>query len=121
MIGQGYDGASAMSGEFKGVQSEIRRECPSASYVHCSSHCLNLSLAKGSIVQAIRNTVGTMSEVITFINASAKDSTVSWRKLRMLPMLVVESDQWQCQPLRLPSRKETPSAATDPIPGRMNK
>ena len=72
MIGQGYDGASAMSGESKGVQSEIRRECPTASYVHCSSHCLNLSLSKGSIVQAIRNTVGTMSEVITFTNASAK-------------------------------------------------
>ena len=72
MIGQGYDGASAMSGEFKGVQSEIRRECPTALFVHCSSHCLNISLSKGSIVQAIRNTVGTMSEVITFINASAK-------------------------------------------------
>ncbi|KAI6656071.1 Zinc finger MYM-type protein 1-like [Oopsacas minuta] len=61
-----------MSGEFKGVQSEIRRECPTAPYVHCSSHCLNPSLSKASTVQAVRNTVGTISEVITFINASAK-------------------------------------------------
>lgn len=72
LVGQGYDGASAMSGQFNGVQAEIKRNCPNATYVHCSSHCLNLSLSKASNVQKIRNCVGTVSETVTFVNSSAK-------------------------------------------------
>ena len=30
----------------------------------------------------------------------------------LMLVLCFESDQWQCQPLRPPSPKETPSAAT---------
>ena len=41
-VGQGYDGASAMSGLFHGVQAIIRKECPTALYVHCASHLLIL-------------------------------------------------------------------------------
>ena len=39
---QGCDGASAMSSQLKGVSGEN----PKALYVHCSSHCLNLVVAK---------------------------------------------------------------------------
>ena len=42
-VGQGYDGASAMSGLFHGVQVIIRKECPTAFYVHCASYSLNLT------------------------------------------------------------------------------
>ena len=38
--GQGYDGASNMSGCFQGVASRLKSEEPSALYVHCSAHCL---------------------------------------------------------------------------------
>ena len=44
-VGQGYDGASAMSGLFHGVQAIIRKECPTALYVHCASYSLNLTLS----------------------------------------------------------------------------
>ena len=37
--GQGYDGASSMRGEFRGVQSVIRNEYPKALYTHCVAHC----------------------------------------------------------------------------------
>lgn len=40
--GQGYDGASNMSGEFNGLQAKIMRENNSAYYVHCFAHKLNL-------------------------------------------------------------------------------
>lgn len=40
--GQGYDGASVMSGVYNGVQSRIKRIQPHAEYVHCASHNLNL-------------------------------------------------------------------------------
>ncbi|GBN99590.1 Zinc finger MYM-type protein 1 [Araneus ventricosus] len=44
LCGQGYDGASSMSGCFNGVQAVINETNPAALYVHCSSHSLNLAL-----------------------------------------------------------------------------
>ncbi|XP_025207826.1 52 kDa repressor of the inhibitor of the protein kinase-like [Melanaphis sacchari] len=40
--GQGYDGASVMSGCFSGVQKRISDIIPNASFVHCAAHNLNL-------------------------------------------------------------------------------
>ncbi|XP_042404544.1 zinc finger MYM-type protein 1-like [Zingiber officinale] len=42
--GQGYDGASSMRGEFNGLKSLIMMENPSAYYVHCFAHQLQLTL-----------------------------------------------------------------------------
>ena len=39
LVGQGYDGASAMSGgAFDGAHAVICSEYPLATYVHCSNH-----------------------------------------------------------------------------------
>jgi len=46
LIGQGYDGASAMSGLYNGVQKHIRDKIPHALYVHCAAHSLNLAIGK---------------------------------------------------------------------------
>jgi len=40
--GQTYDGASNMSGVYKGCQAIIAQIQPLAMYVHCSAHCTNL-------------------------------------------------------------------------------
>lgn len=42
--GQGYDGASNMSGKFKGLKSLILSENPCAFYIHCFAHQLQLTL-----------------------------------------------------------------------------
>ncbi|KAK8935078.1 hypothetical protein KSP39_PZI013663 [Platanthera zijinensis] len=42
--GQGYDGASNMRGEFNGLKALIMKENPSAYYVHCFAHQLQLAL-----------------------------------------------------------------------------
>jgi len=42
LIGQGCDGAAAMSGQQNGVQKHVRDQCPATIYVHCSSHALSL-------------------------------------------------------------------------------
>ena len=42
--GQGYDGASNMSGEFNGLKSIILKENESAFFVHCFAHQLQLAL-----------------------------------------------------------------------------
>ncbi|XP_073120600.1 uncharacterized protein [Henckelia pumila] len=44
MRGQGYDGASNMSGVFNGLQALFLRDCPYAYYVHCFAHHLQLAL-----------------------------------------------------------------------------
>ncbi|KAL4107179.1 hypothetical protein QTP88_017562 [Uroleucon formosanum] len=49
-IGQCYDGASVMRGQYSGVQERIRSKVPHAIYVHCYAHCLNLCL-----VQTLQN------------------------------------------------------------------
>lgn len=43
--GQGYDGASVMSGVHSGVQIRIKELVPSASYIRCGSHNLNLVIS----------------------------------------------------------------------------
>jgi hypothetical protein len=49
--GQGYDGASNMKGDIKGLKTLIMKESPSAYYIHCFAHQLQLVLvavAKGN-------------------------------------------------------------------------
>lgn len=46
LIEQGYDGASNMSGKYKGVQAIVREEYLKAIYVHCAAHTLNLAVSK---------------------------------------------------------------------------
>jgi hypothetical protein len=49
--GQGYDGASNMRGEIKGLKTLFLKESPVAYYVHCFAHQLQLVLvgvAKGN-------------------------------------------------------------------------
>jgi len=72
MRGQGYDGASAMSGKFNGVQSHITAVYPLAVYVHCCSHSLNLAVSDACTVAPIRNCMGTLGNISTFFSSSAK-------------------------------------------------
>ncbi|XP_008182934.1 52 kDa repressor of the inhibitor of the protein kinase-like [Acyrthosiphon pisum] len=86
LLGQGYDGAAAMSGNFKGVQSVIRELHPAAIYVHCSAHSLNLALAHSSygtnIIHHIRNCIGTIQSVGNFIKISTKRTELLKNKIK---------------------------------------
>ncbi len=73
-IGQAYDGAPCMSGIFNGCQAIIKRFCPDAEYMHCSSHALNLALIDSSSSHFIRNMFGIVKSIITFFNDSPKRS-----------------------------------------------
>jgi hypothetical protein len=71
--GQGYDGASNMRGEFNGLQSLIMRESPSAYYVHCFAHQLQLVL-----ITVVRKHEGVSEfftkiyDLLTVVGGSAK-------------------------------------------------
>ena len=72
MVAQGYDGASAMSGTYNGVQKHIRDCCPNATYIHCFAHNLNLCLSHAASVQSINSAVAAMQATAVFFSESNK-------------------------------------------------
>ena len=72
--GQGYDGASNMSSERVGVQAQIKELSPLATYIHCSSHQLNLVITHLCILAEVRNVVDQLQHCCHFFLASPKRS-----------------------------------------------
>ncbi|CAI0422934.1 unnamed protein product [Linum tenue] len=64
--GQGYDGASNMSGEINGLKTLILAENSSAYYVHCFAHQLQLTLV------AVARHHGAVSDLINLVGGSSK-------------------------------------------------
>jgi hypothetical protein len=69
--GQGYDGASTMSGNITGLQQRVKDVSSSAVYIHCCAHNLNLVLmdAANSCVSA-QLFFGTLESMYCFITSS---------------------------------------------------
>lgn len=71
--GQGYDGASNMSGRLSGVQKRIQEVQPRALYTHCRSHALNLVVVHGCTdVPIVRNTMTLIEKVAVFFSAGTR-------------------------------------------------
>ncbi|CAH1973084.1 unnamed protein product [Acanthoscelides obtectus] len=90
----GTDTCNLMLGEQKGAVMELQKCLPKALKSPCANHALNLSISKSSSVQAVRNTVGIMKEVIAFFKASAKRNTVLKRKLDGYQIHSMCETQW---------------------------
>ena len=72
LLGQGYDGCASVKGHINGVQAHVKRQYPTAIYIHCASHVLNLIVSKASNVADIANCVSTIKDITTFVRGSAK-------------------------------------------------
>ena len=72
LVGQGYDGASTVTGHVSGVQKRIRKKYPSAIFVHCAAQCLNLVINDQSRVSIGRSTCDITRETIRFFRESPK-------------------------------------------------
>lgn len=84
IVGQGYDGCSTMAGKEGGVQKIIRdKTCSTAQFFHCASHNLNLVVNDLNSVSEIRNTVGTIKEVIRFF----RESVIRRKLVPNIPLL----------------------------------
>ncbi|XP_022862081.1 zinc finger MYM-type protein 1-like [Olea europaea var. sylvestris] len=71
--GQGYDGASNMSGEFNGLKALILRENPHAMYVHCFAHQLQLaivSVARRNCM--VSDFLDVLAIIVNLVGASCK-------------------------------------------------
>ena len=66
--GQAYDGAVNMSGFINGVATRIQEEEPTALYVHCLAHNINLCLQKvGKQINVVREALDLTMELGVFI------------------------------------------------------
>ncbi|KAF0687421.1 52 kDa repressor of the inhibitor of the protein kinase-like, partial [Aphis craccivora] len=76
LYGQGYDGASNMSGQFQGVQAQIRSKYPKALYVHCAAHSLNLAVSTASNIKPVRNCLGIIEKLYVFFNTPKRNTVL---------------------------------------------
>ena len=73
LVGQAFDGASNMNGICKGLATRLKEKYPKALYVHC--HARRLNYACSSITE-IRNALGTVNRLHSYIEASTKRHAV---------------------------------------------
>lgn len=85
--GQGYDGAASMSSRFNGVQAVIQNSYPTALYVHCTSHSLNLALSNATSIQCIRNCMGVIENAYNFFNFPKRQNVLS-QKIEEIPSIL---------------------------------
>lgn len=70
--GQGYDGASNMSGVRQGVQARVCQVHPNAAYIHCQSHALNLCIVHGCDDGIVKDMMTKVQEIAFSFSYSAK-------------------------------------------------
>ena len=71
--GLGFDGASTMSGKKSGVQVRMRYHSPSALYVHCCCHRLQLAVVHASSEHnEVKRVLGTLLTVWKAFHYSPK-------------------------------------------------
>jgi len=71
--GLGFDGASNMSGTFKGAQAILRKRCPMATYFHCTNHRLDLAIQEVAREETfIYDTLEFVRQAANFVRDSGK-------------------------------------------------
>lgn len=70
--GLGFDGGSNMAGHFEGLHGRIVAQYPTAIYVHCFSHRLNLIVKKSITSQAVRNLYMILQDLAKFFNTAKR-------------------------------------------------
>ena len=68
--GQGYDGASSVSGYINRLSAQVHCINEKAIYTHCHNHRLNLVAAASCNVQIVRNVLYQIKELSYFFNYS---------------------------------------------------
>lgn len=77
LVGQSYDGAANMSGQYNGLQTLIQSENPRATFVWCWSHRLNLVVTDAvSIDINSMDLFGNLEKLYDFISSSKKRAAI---------------------------------------------
>ncbi|CAF4162315.1 unnamed protein product, partial [Rotaria sordida] len=109
IVGQCFDGASAMRGIYKGVSTRLLQIVPTALYVHCNGHILNLCLVDLSqAVVPIRNNFVSAKRHKVFEDIQKEAGLVS------ISLKALCDTRWSCrfESLKVISRRYTEIVAT---------
>ena len=71
--GQGYDGASTMSGAKSGVPARIRDKQPKVIYTHCAGHSFILAVLSSCSIPSIRNCIDQIKSLTIFVKKISKE------------------------------------------------
>uniref|UniRef100_A0A9J7XFA7 DUF4371 domain-containing protein n=1 Tax=Cyprinus carpio carpio TaxID=630221 RepID=A0A9J7XFA7_CYPCA len=73
LVAQTYDGAAVMASDLNGLQAKVKAIAPSAMFVHCYAHRLNLVLSQGAkCLPECRIFFASLSGFATFFSKSTK-------------------------------------------------
>uniref|UniRef100_A0A8C5DNQ5 Zinc finger MYM-type protein 1 n=1 Tax=Gouania willdenowi TaxID=441366 RepID=A0A8C5DNQ5_GOUWI len=76
LVAQTYDGAAVMASALNGLQAKVKAIAPSAMFVHCYAHRLNLVLSQGAkCFSECRIFFASLSGFATFFSKSTKRSS----------------------------------------------
>ena len=79
-VGQCYDGASVMQGQYNGLQAKIKAMVPHAISTWCYGHRLQLAIeAASNDVRAVLNAFGVLNSIYVFFHGSGKRNSI-WVK-----------------------------------------
>lgn len=101
-----FDGASAMSGRFSGVQARCKEMKESILYVHCYGHCLNLSLVSACSNYKenpkIFDFFGVIQLVYNYIEGSPKrhavfENIMKSSNLKLKYLKSLSETRWACR------------------------
>jgi len=101
-----FDGASAMAGEFTGVQARCKEVNPSIMYVHCYAHCLNLALVSACTSHKENPIVfdffGVVQVIFNFIEGSPKrhavfEEIVKQTDAKLKTLKSLSDTRWACR------------------------
>ena len=77
LVGQTYDGAAVMSGEWNGLQAKIKTIGPQALFTHCHAHRMNLVLQDTcKKIKECRIFFANLSGYASFFSTSPKSTNV---------------------------------------------
>ncbi|XP_030752246.1 zinc finger MYM-type protein 1-like [Sitophilus oryzae] len=76
LVGQSYDGAAVMAGQLGGLQAKVKETYPSALFVYCMAHRLNLVMQQSlNKIRQCKIFFQTLSGLAAFFSKSPKRST----------------------------------------------
>ena len=96
--GQSYDNASAMSGQYNGLQTLIKEENELAEWVPCSAHSLNLVLKDSAdSCHAAVDFFYFVEKLFVFFSASTKRTELLNNSEAKLSLKRISTTRWSCR------------------------
>lgn len=81
LVSESFDGASNMSGQYSGLQAQLKKDSPSSIFTHCHDHVLNLIIGDATnCCISSQNLFVHCQKTAVFISCSYKRSNL-WKTI----------------------------------------